>query len=129
LSPGSLPRHNSGDLLTRLSGDVERVEFLIYSGPLALCADIFAAVLFTASLFVLSWKLTLCAILVSPLFLVVGLGWAGRVRRTARVARRQTARWTDMAEERLNAMPTVQAAGAEGFETLAFERRCQAARQ
>ena len=116
LSPGSLTRHNNGDLLTRLSGDVERVEYLIYSGPLALFADVFAAALFTASLLVLSWKLTLCALLVSPLFLLISLTWAERIRRTARVARRQTARWTDIAEERLNALPTIQAAGAEQFE-------------
>jgi ABC-type multidrug transport system fused ATPase/permease subunit len=127
LSPGSLTRHNNGDLLTRLSGDVERVEYLIYSGPLALFADVFAAALFIGSLLILSWKLTLCALLVSPFFLIISLRWAGRMRRTARVARRQTARWTDLAEERLNAMPMIQAAGAERFETLAFERRCESA--
>jgi ABC-type multidrug transport system fused ATPase/permease subunit len=127
LSPGSLTRHNNGDLLTRLSGDVERVEYLIYSGPLALFADVFAAALFICSLLVLSWKLTLCALLVAPFFLLISLTWAGRIRRTARVARRQTARWTDIAEERLNAMPMIQAAGAERFETLAFERRCESA--
>ena len=127
LSPGSLTRHNNGDLLTRLSGDVERVEYLIYSGPLALFADVFAAALFIGSLLVLSWKLTLCALLVAPFFLLISLTWAGRIRRTARVARRQTARWTDIAEERLNAMPMIQAAGAEQFETLAFERRCESA--
>ena len=127
LSPGSLTRHNNGDLLTRLSGDVERVEYLIYSGPLALFADVFAAALFVGSLLILSWKLTLCALLVAPPFLFISLTWAGRIRRTARVARRQTARWTDIAEERLNAMPMIQAAGAERFETLAFERRCESA--
>jgi ATP-binding cassette subfamily B protein len=56
LSPGSLTRHNNGDLLTRLSGDVERVEYLIYSGPLALFADVFAAALFVGSLLILSWR-------------------------------------------------------------------------
>jgi ABC-type multidrug transport system fused ATPase/permease subunit len=127
LSPGSSTRHTNGDLLTRLSGDVERVEHLIYSGPLALFADVFAATLFIGSLLVLSWKLTLCALLVSPFFLLISLTWAGRIRRTARVARRQTARWTDIAEERLNALPMIQAAGAERFETVAFERRCESA--
>ena len=128
LSPGSLTRHNNGDLLTRLSGDIERVEFLIYSGPLGMCADVFAAVLFAASLLILSWQLTLCALLVSPLFLLVSLMSARAVRRTARVARRQTAKWTDLAEEHFNAIPTIQAAGAEQFETLAFDRRCEKSR-
>jgi ATP-binding cassette, subfamily B, bacterial len=129
LSPGSSTRQNNGDLLTRLSGDIERIEFLVYSGPLSICADFFAALLFAASLLVLSWKLTLCALLVSPLFLLVSLLSARRIRRTSRVARRQTAKWTDLAEERFNAIPTIQAAGAEHFETRAFERRCESARR
>jgi ABC-type multidrug transport system fused ATPase/permease subunit len=128
LSPGSLARDNTGDLLSRLSGDVERVEYLIYSGPLALFADVFAALLFTASLLVLSWKLTLCALLVSPLFLLVSLTWAGRIRRTARVARRQSANWMDIAEQRLTAKLTIQAAGSAQFETSLFERQCERTR-
>lgn len=129
LSPGSLTRHKNGDLLTRLSGDIERVEFLIYSGPLGLYADIFAAMLFAASVLVLSWKLTLCALLVSPLFLLISFTSAPRIRRAARIARRQTAKWTDLAEERFNAIPTIQAAGAEQFETLAYARRCEKSRK
>jgi ATP-binding cassette subfamily B protein len=129
LSPGSLTRQNNGDLLTRLSGDVERVEFLIYSGPLAICADVFAAILFTTSLLLLSWKLTLCALLVSPLFLLISLIWAGNIRRTARIARRQASQWMDLAEEHINAIPTIQAAGAESFEVHSFARRCDSARK
>jgi ATP-binding cassette, subfamily B, bacterial len=120
LSPGSLTRHNNGDLLTRLSGDVERVEYLIYSGPLALFADVFAAALFVGSLLILSWKLTLCALLVAPPFLFISLTWAGRIRRTARVARRQTARWTDIAEERLKRDADDSGGGRGAFRNAGF---------
>ena len=88
-----------------------------------------AAVLFTFSLLVLSWKLTLCALLVSPLFLLISLFWAGRIRRTASIARRQTTKWMDIAEERFNAVTAIQSAGAEDFESLAFARSCEAALQ
>jgi ABC-type multidrug transport system fused ATPase/permease subunit len=45
LSPGTI-RHSIGDLLTRLSGDAERVEYLIYTGLLGLCADVLAVIVF-----------------------------------------------------------------------------------
>lgn len=129
LSPGSSPQQNNGDLLTRLSGDADRVEVLIYSAPLSVWADAVAVMLFTASLFALSWKLTVCALALSPLFLLAGLLTAKRIRRMARVGRWRTAQWTSMAEERLNALLTVQAAGAETFETAAFARLCNKTRK
>ena len=42
VSPGSLKKYSVGDLLAYLAGDVERVEYLIYSGPSA-CYSIWSA--------------------------------------------------------------------------------------
>src|SRR5687767_8043530 len=46
LSPGSLGKHGVGDQLTHLSGDVERIEFLVFTGVLALFADVIGALFF-----------------------------------------------------------------------------------
>lgn len=43
LSPGSLPGRPVGDLLAHLSGDVERVEALVYSAVLAVADDLASA--------------------------------------------------------------------------------------
>ena len=45
--------HSIGDLLTRLSGDAERVEYLIYTGLLSLCADVVAVLVFGSILLAL----------------------------------------------------------------------------
>lgn len=128
LSPGSL-RHDTGDLLTRLSGDAERVEYLIYTGLLGLCADILAVMVFGAILLALSWQLTLCALLIAPVIAFVSLKFASTIRRAAHVARRGAAAWTSLAEERLGATAAVQVFDAAEFETAAFARRCANARR
>src|SRR5262249_20631536 len=46
LSPGSISKYRDGDVLTHLSGDVERTEFLLYSGPLAIFSDAISTVFF-----------------------------------------------------------------------------------
>src|SRR6185312_13760175 len=53
LSPGSQSRQHNGDLLTRLSGDAERVEYLIFTGLLGLCADALGVAVFVCVLFAL----------------------------------------------------------------------------
>ncbi len=129
LSPGSLRQQSNGDLLTRLSGDAERVEYLIYTGLIGLCADAFSVAVFVCVLFALSWQLTLCALIVAPMLAVISLVLAPRMRRAARVSRRRIAAWTSQAEERLGAAPIIQAFDAVDFETASFERRCAAARR
>jgi len=128
LSPGTM-RHSIGDLLTRLSGDAERVEYLIYTGLLSLCADVVAVLVFGSILLALSWQLTVCALLIAPILALVSLRFAPKIRRASRASRRGIAAWTSLAEERLGATAAVQVFDAAEFETAAFARRCNAARR
>ena len=127
LSPASLNK-STGDLLTRLSSDVESVEFFVYSGPLGVVANVLRSAVFLVVLVALSWKLTACAVVVAPLFAFAGLAFAPVVRRVSRVARRKASACSSLAEERLNATLAIQANTAEYFEHLAYSKRCASAR-
>jgi ATP-binding cassette, subfamily B, bacterial MsbA len=129
LSPNSLARHSDGALLTQLSGDAERTEQLVYTGPLAILSDAVSAAFFLGFLLLLSWKLTLCAFLVLPLLLLASLILTPRIRRAARIARWRAAGWMSLAEDRLGALPVVRAFGAEEREAGAFGLRCTLARR
>jgi ABC-type multidrug transport system fused ATPase/permease subunit len=129
ISPGALAERSIGDLLAHLSSDVERVETLIFTGPLRLVADVAAALWFGFFLFVISWKLTLVALLVAPLLAFVSLYYSPRVRRAARIARQQTSAWLARAEERLGAAPIIHAFAAQAHEASAFLARCAATRR
>ena len=121
VSPGSLRKHEVGDLLTHLSGDADQTEYLVYSGPISVFADVLGGLLFVGLLFLLSWKLTLCALLVVPLLALVSLLLNPRARRAARIARRQASAWMSLAEERLGATSLIHAFGTQDRETDSFQ--------
>jgi len=129
LSPGSLGRLTLGDGIARLSGDADRVETLIFSGPLGVLEDAANVALFAGVLFALSLKLTVLALLVVP-----PLAWlisreAPRVKRAAKIARHEAGRWFGIAEEALAAVPLIHAFGARERVDARFARRCDAARR
>lgn len=128
VSVGSLRKYSVGDLLSRLGSDVERIAFLIYGGPVGVVFNILYAVFFVGFLFVLDWRLTLCALLSAPLLAYLSVRSSSRVRRTATILRRKATAWVARAEERLGATQVVQAFQAEAAETSAFEVQCAAAR-
>lgn len=127
VSVGSLRKFSVGDLLSHLGSDVERIAFLIYSGPIGVLFNILYAVFFIGFLFVLDWRLTLCALLSAPLLAYLSVRSSSRVRRTATVLRRKATAWIARAEERLAATQVVHAFQAEANETSAFEVQCAAA--
>jgi subfamily B ATP-binding cassette protein MsbA len=129
LSPGSLARYSDGALLTHLSGDVERTEYLIYTGPVTIFSNAISSIFFLYFLLLLSWKLTLCAALVVPVLVLLSLLLTPRIRRSSRVARWKTTAWMSLAEDRLGALPIVRAFGAQAREADAFGQRCTVARR
>ena len=129
LPPGTLAKCGPGDLISHMSGDVGRVEYLVFSGPVAVITNVATALCFFVFLFTLSWKLTLLALVAAPVLAFTSLRASPKVRRLARTARRLRARWTADAEERLNALPMIQAFGAEDFEAGRFRRRCHMAQE
>jgi ATP-binding cassette, subfamily B, bacterial len=129
LSPGSIADIRAGDLLSRLSGDAERAEYLIFSGPFALFADAVSAVFYFCFLVVLSWKLTAAAFLALPLLLVASFWLAPKLRRAAHASRVRAAAWLSLAEERLAALPVIRAFCAEQRESQLFGETSARARR
>jgi ABC-type multidrug transport system fused ATPase/permease subunit len=129
LSPGSLGRRGTGDLLAHLSDDVERAEYLVFSGMIAAVADVAAILFFVVSLLILSWKLTLCALLAVPLLILASSRLSPRIRRAGRIARHRASAWMSLAEERLGASTVIHSFGAQDAEVDAFAKRLDVARQ
>jgi ATP-binding cassette subfamily B protein len=123
-SPGTFGARGVGDLLSHLDSDMSRLEYLVYTGPLAVIADTFGALFFVVVLLLLSWKLTLAALFIVPLLILVNMRVSSRARRSAAIARREASGWMALAEERLGALPLIHAFGTEGLETQTFAKRC-----
>jgi len=129
VSPGTLSKFDTGDLLARLTGDCERIEYLVFSGPLAILSCCVNIVFFFGFLLLLNWKLTLASALIAPGILLATARWSPRLKRASKLARAAMARWLSQAEERLSARPIIQAFQTQASEAASFEALASKARR
>lgn len=119
-------RRRAGDLLTRLTGDVRAVESLLL-GTAVDTVGICARLLFLGgTLLVLDWQLALVSFLVAPLLWAAAQGFARRIRRVSREARRRAGSMSAVAEESLSVLGLVQVHGREREEQQRFAREGRA---
>ncbi len=129
LSPGSLGERTPGDQLTLLTGDADRVEYLVYTGLLSIISNIFTVVFFVGVLVMLSWKLTLCALVVGPFLFLISAWFAPRIRKISLQARHEESNWISVVEECLGSLPLLHAFSSRQREAEHFDDCNTKARQ
>jgi ABC-type multidrug transport system fused ATPase/permease subunit len=122
LSVSFFDRHQLGDLLSRITGDVGAIESLLLSGVNQALTYSFQIVFFTGALFVLDWRLALAALLATPFFLLLARSFARRIQSASREQRRSAGMITAVAEESLHNVSLVQAYGRQDHEAGRFHR-------
>jgi ATP-binding cassette, subfamily B, bacterial len=119
----SLAFHNqrrTGDVLTRVTGDVQAVEEFIVNSLSDLAGSVFLLVGTLGFLFYRSWRVALMALVLVPLLSLVSRYFSKRIKATAK---RQRAREGDLASEAsemLSAIRVIQTYGGGGREQQKF---------
>ena len=113
-----------GDLVARLSGDIDEIETLLISGIVDVVSYGSRIVFFAGAMLYLNWRLALVAFVVSPLFWAASQVFANRIKRVAREQRRFSGAISAAAEEGLANVELVRAYGRE--ETVAGRFRREA---
>jgi ABC-type multidrug transport system fused ATPase/permease subunit len=121
-------RRPMGDILSRLTSDINAIEDLLLTGATGAVANILKIVIYCGILFFLNWHLALAALIAMPLFGLASRFFAGRSRRAAREVRRRGGQIGAVAEENLGAMAMVQAYGLAPREIARFGVQSNAAR-
>lgn len=109
LPPHFFQRHRQGDLVERLTGDVEAIEHLVVSGVVGSIGAAFSAVFYAAAAFWLRWDLALATFLLAPLFLLAARRFAGRVKKASRDERAADGAITSVVTEALGNIVLTQA--------------------
>ena len=109
-------RRQKGDLLTRVTGDVNAMGELFAQSLGAIAQSALLAVGMTAVLLVIDPLLALVSLATSPALVGISLLYRRRVRSTAKVRRAHEGRIASIAGEALSAMPVVKAFGSERLE-------------
>jgi ATP-binding cassette, subfamily B, bacterial len=122
LSLGFFERRSLGDMISRISDDVEEIEDLMLSGVASALAYLFQLVFFVGALFYLDWQLALVSLFVAPLFLFVARNFSRKIKSAAREERRRSGSISAVAEESLSNATLVQAYNRQEDEAERFRR-------
>jgi ATP-binding cassette subfamily B protein/subfamily B ATP-binding cassette protein MsbA len=116
-------RSQSGDLLMRLTGDVNNLRDLFVGILISFLTSSLVVVTIIGIMLVMDWQLTLLVLCILPLTLVVSALTGLRIRRAAHRQRRRESKISVAAHEALIGMPIIQAFGREDSAQRVFERQ------
>src|SRR3954468_19513365 len=123
LSLDVLDRRRLGDLVTRLTSDVQAIESFLLGGVSGAVTAVARIVLFAGALFVLSWQLALVSLVVTPLFWWAARRFSGLIKRAAREKRRRSGSLAAVAEESLANAMLVQSLNRQDAEVARFRHQ------
>jgi ATP-binding cassette, subfamily B, bacterial len=116
----------SGDLITRLIGDIGRLQEVAVTAALPLVVNTVTLVGMVAVMGWINWQLTLIALCAFPLYAATLLRLTGRIRTAARKQRRVEGALAALAAESLSAIAVVQSYSLEPTLERAFVSRNRA---
>jgi ATP-binding cassette, subfamily B, bacterial len=122
LSVDVLDRRRLGDLIARLTSDVQAIESFVLSGVADGLSALLRILFFSAALIYLDWRLALVALFVAPLFLLLARRFSRLIKHASREKRRRSGSLSAVAEESLANQMLVQASNREAAELERFER-------
>ncbi|MFJ9442317.1 ABC transporter ATP-binding protein [Kitasatospora sp. NPDC101235] len=122
LSLGFFERRQLGDVLSRVTGDVDAVETFLLSGIVTALGQVARLGIFVGLLLALRWDLTLTALVAAPLFFFTARRFAKLIRAASRERRRRGGSISAVTEESLGNIALVQAYNRQGWEHARFQR-------
>ena len=109
-------RSSTGDLLTRLTGDINMLRDLLVASLLSLTSEVVILVGFVAVMFLMDWRLALLAVVTIPAIFALVTVYSTRIRQAARKQRRREGELAARLHEVLTGIHVVQIFAREAEE-------------
>ena len=119
----SLAEHDqsrTGDLITRVTSDIEAIQDFINSALLGILVDVMTLVGMIGVMFYLNWRFTLIALSVSPALFLVVYYYTRRIKAASRAVRKQEGILLSVVQEVLTSIRVVKAFAREEYEEERF---------
>ena len=120
----SLAEHDgnrTGDLISRVTDDIEAVQSFINSALLGMLVDILTLVGMIGVMLYVNWEFTLIALSVVPALFVVVYYLTRQIKQASRAVRKKESELTSIVEEALTSVRVVKAFAREDYEMRRFE--------
>ena len=109
-------QNRTGDLISRVTSDVDDIQSFIASGLLSSLINILTLVGMIGVMFWLNWRFTLIALSVAPILFVVVYSYTRRIKKAARKVRKKESVVFSVVEEVLSSIRVVKAFARERYE-------------
>src|SRR5438874_6567888 len=126
LSFGFYDRHQTGQLMSRATVDLQGVRFFLGYGLIFFFQNILTVVSVTAVLLVFEWKLALIALAITPILVVLAYRYSHVAHPTLREVQQKLADVATVAEENIVGVHVVKSFAQEPQEQAKFEGRSEA---
>jgi ABC-type multidrug transport system fused ATPase/permease subunit len=125
LSFGFYDRHQTGQLMSRATVDLQGVRFFLGYGLIFFFQNVITVVLVTAVLLVFEWKLALIALAITPVLVVLAYRYSHLAHPTLREVQQKLADVATVAEENIVGVHVVKAFAQEPQESAKFHARSE----
>jgi ATP-binding cassette subfamily B protein len=122
LSLGFHTQKRTGDLISRITSDVEAIQTFIITDLLGLLVDAMTLIGMAAVMLYLNWRFTLVALSVTPLLFAVTYFYTRQSKKASRDVRRKEGEIVSLLQEVLSAIGVVKAFAREDYEQQRLER-------
>jgi len=112
----------TGDLISRITSDVDAIQTFLVSNLLGLAVDVLTLAGMAGVMFYLNWRFTLIALSVAPALFAVTYFYTRRSKKASRQVRQKEGEIVSMLQEELSAIAVVKAFAREDYEEERFEK-------
>ncbi len=121
LSLADHDKARTGDLITRVTSDIEVIQDFINSALLGIIFNLTTLVGMVAVMFVINWRFTLIALSVMPVLFFVVYHYTRRIKAASRAVRKKEGDLLSVVSEVLTSIRVVQAFAREDYEQKRFD--------
>lgn len=111
----------TGDLISRVTGDIDAIQSFIVSGLLDAMINSLTLVGMLGVMLYLNWKFTLIALSVAPLLFLVVFSYTRRIKQASREVRKKEGEIVSVMQEVLSSIHVVKAFAREDYEQKRLE--------
>ena len=122
-------RQRTGDLITRLTSDVQAIQEVLANGAIILFSNLFLLLGMMSMMLWLNWRFALAALSVSPLLFASVFLYTRRIQVASRAARTSTGLLASLAQETLASIRIVQGLAQEDQQDERFQLQAASGQQ
>jgi ATP-binding cassette, subfamily B, bacterial len=120
LSQNFHDERSTGDLMTRLTSDVQMMRELLVNSGITMVARALTVAGSLTVMFLMDWKLALIALAIVPILALITWHFGRRIKSASRQLRRKEGKLAQVMSESISAIKIVQAYARESFEESRF---------